>query len=134
MHILIVDDELVSRRKMEVIMSGFGTCETAQSGGEAIAAFCRAWEDWSPFDLMTLDVSMPEMDGTEVLIKIRAKEKEKGVPASRRVKILMVTGQLDKSTIVTCIEAGCDGYVSKPFDGYAVRQRVLRLGLVKDAG
>jgi CheY-like chemotaxis protein len=129
-HILIVDDELVSRRKMEVIMKSFGTCETADTGEAAMAAFCGAWEHWCPFDLITLDVSMPGMDGTEVLRNIREKERAKGVPASRRVKIVMVTGRLDKITILNCMQAGCDGYVSKPFDGYKVRQQVIKLGLV----
>jgi two-component system chemotaxis response regulator CheY len=132
MNILVVDDELVSRRKMEVIMTSYGTCETAETGEAAMAAFCRAWETWSPFDLITLDVSMPGMDGTEVLYRIREMETEKGVPVSKKAKIIMVTGQLDKSTIVTCIQAGCDGYVSKPFDGYTVRQKIIKLGLVKE--
>jgi CheY-like chemotaxis protein len=132
MNILVVDDELVSRRKMEVIMKGYGVCETVETGEAAIAAFCRAWDNWLPFDVITLDVSMAGMDGTEVLRKIREKEADKGMPVPDRVKIIMVTGQLDKTTVVTCIQAGCDGYVSKPFDGYTVRQKLLRLGLVKD--
>ena len=44
-----------------------------------------AWNSWTPYDLISLDVQMPEMDGVEVLNQIRGMEREKNVPESKRV-------------------------------------------------
>jgi putative nucleotidyltransferase with HDIG domain len=124
---LIVDDELVSRKTMQKIMESFGECEAVDSGKAAISAFKKAWENWTPFDLITLDVSMPDMDGTEVLYEIREIEKEKGVPKEKQIKILMVTSHSDKDTITTCIQAECDDYIVKPFDKETISKRIEKL-------
>ena len=80
MRILVVDDELVSREKMKHIMSSLGECDEAASGQDALKAFSEARTDGKQYDLITLDISMPEMDGTEVLGRIRTMEKEEGIP------------------------------------------------------
>ncbi len=67
MKTLIVDDERVSRAKMKKILESFGECEAVDSGKAAIDYFKRARENRAPFDQITLDIAMPDMDGTEVL-------------------------------------------------------------------
>ena len=67
MRILVVDDELVSREKMKRIMSSLGECDEVTSGQDALKAFMDASAEQKQYDLITLDISMPEMDGTEVL-------------------------------------------------------------------
>ena len=101
---LVVDDEIVSRLKMERYLSHHGPCQTVGSGLEALEAFKEAWANWTPIELMTLDVSMPEMDGAQTLIEIRNLEKEKGVSTKNRVKVLMVTGFSDRDTIMACVQ------------------------------
>lgn len=126
--VLVVDDELVSRNKMRKIMESFGECEAVESGDAAVIAFKKAWENWAPFNLITLDIAMPEMDGTEVLYEIRKIEKGKNVPRGKRVKIIMVTSHSDKDSIVTCVQAGCDDYIVKPFG------REMVIGKLEKAG
>lgn len=53
-RILVVDDQLVSRKKMQRIMVSLGECEEVESGSAAIAAFKKALENETPFDLITL--------------------------------------------------------------------------------
>ena len=130
MKILVVDDELVSRKKMQKIMDSLGECEPVESGSSAISAFKTAWENGRPFDLITLDVSMPEMDGTEVLYEIREIEKEKKVPRDKQVKIMMVTSHSDKETVTTSIQAGCDDYIIKPFERKTVIEKLEKIGIV----
>jgi len=127
MKSLIVDDELVSRKKMQKIMESFGECEVADSGKTAIIAFKQAVESGRLFDLITLDVNMPEIDGTEVLFEIREIEKENKVPIEKQVKILMVTSASDKDTIITCIQAECDDYVVKPFDKKMLTEKIEKI-------
>jgi two-component system chemotaxis response regulator CheY len=126
-RILIVDDELVSRMKMRKILESIGTCETGRNGMQAIAAFRVARESRRPFDLITLDIEMPKMDGTEVLYQIRKIENQGNVPNGEPVKILMVTSQADKKYVFTCIQTGCDNYIIKPFDKKAVFNKLQEL-------
>ncbi len=128
MKILVVDDEMISREKMKMIMSHFGECEAVESGAEAVEKFVGAWNSWSPYDLISLDVQMPEMDGVDVLKRIREMERDKNVPESRRVKVVMVTARSDKDTIMTSIQAGCNDYVVKPFDKTIVAKKLTQMG------
>ena len=115
MKILVVDDELVSRKKLQKILSNLGECGAVESGKAAIAEFEKALKEKDPFDLVTLDIVMPEMDGTEALVELRELEKEAGVPEEEKAVIMMVTSHGDKDSIVTSISAGCDDYIVKPF-------------------
>ena len=131
---LVVDDEIVSRLKMERYLSHLGPCQAVSSGLEALEAFKEAWANWTPIELMTLDVSMPEMDGAQTLIEIRNLEKEKGVSPKNRVKVLMVTGFSDRDTIMACVQAGCDSYISKPFGSIGLEKKLREFGLISQAG
>ena len=129
MRVLVVDDELVSRKKMEIIMRTFGECVAVDSGKAAIAAYADAIVKGKSFDLITLDVSMPEMDGTEVLYEIRKIEKRRNIPRGSWPKVIMVTAQSDKETVTLCIQVGCDSYITKPFDRAIVAKKLVELGL-----
>lgn len=130
MRVLVVDDELVSRNKMLKIMGNFGECVTVDNGKAAIKAFKEAWEIREPFDLATLDISMPGMDGTEVLYEIRKIEKAKKIPKEKHIKILMVTSHADRDTVITCIQAECDDYIVKPFNKEVVLGKIKKLGFL----
>jgi len=130
MKVLVVDDELVSRKKMEKIMTAFGQCVAVENGADALKAVEEGIGKGEPFDLITLDVSMPEMDGTEVMYEIRVIEEQKNIPKENRSKVLMVTGQSDKDTVITCVQAGCDGYVVKPFDSAIMAEKIKQIGII----
>nr|WP_320192353.1 response regulator [uncultured Desulfobacter sp.] len=131
MRILIADDEVVSRSKLQKIMSTFGDCVAVESGHDAVDAFKQAWAEWVPFDLVALDVLMPGMDGMDALLEIRRLEDTKGVVAKHRSKILMVTSQAQRDVVVTCLQAGCDEYIIKPFNLELVNQKISELMLGK---
>jgi HD-like signal output (HDOD) protein/CheY-like chemotaxis protein len=131
MRILVVDDELVSREKMKHIMSSLGECDEVANGQDALKAFSDARTEGKQYNLITLDISMPEMDGTEVLGRIRTLEKEVGIPKEDQVRIMMVTGSSEKDTILTCIKAGCNDYIMKPFDMETVIKKLGDRGFTK---
>ena len=130
MKILVVDDETVSRKKLQKIMSSFGECEEVDNGQAALEKFQKAWENSTPFDLITLDVAMPEMEGTEALQKIRKLEREQNLPLEKRVKIFMVTSHSDKDTVIASVKVGCDDYIVKPFNRETVLVKLKECGLV----
>jgi len=77
----------------------------AANGKEAVTEFERG-----PFDVILMDVQMPEMDGFEATAVIREKEKEKG----GHIPIVAMTAHAMKGDRERCLEAGMDEYVSKP--------------------
>ena len=127
MKILVVDDELVSRKKMQKIMVNLGECEMVEGGRDAMTAFTKALEAGVPFDLITLDIAMPDMDGAEALFEIREIENQENIPREKQVKILMVTSHSDRDNIITCIQAGCDDYIVKPFDKETVIKKLEKM-------
>jgi len=128
MRVLVVEDEASSRALIQKFLRDVAECEPAENGSCALASFTQALDGRTPFDLMTLDYSMPEMDGIDVLRKVRHIEQQKQVPKEKQIKILMMTGQVDKNTIIECIKAGCDDYIAKPIRKEVILQKVEKFG------
>lgn len=63
MKILIVEDDFYSRKILKKFLTAYGEVDIAINGEEAVAAFKLAWEENQPYDLITLDIMMPIMDG-----------------------------------------------------------------------
>jgi two-component system chemotaxis response regulator CheY len=126
---LVVDDEYVSRNKLAKIMETLGSCDAVESGREAVEAMGEAWRKGEPYDLVLLDIGMPDMDGTAVLYEIRRIETEKGISNEKRSKVLMVTSKSDKDTIVTSVQAGCDGFIVKPINRDLIISKLKSVGL-----
>ena len=129
MKILVVDDELVRRKKMMKIVSEFGQCEGVINGKAAISSVKTALEEWKLYNLITLDISMPDISGTEVLTTIRKLEEERGLDPQEKAKILMVTAHSDIDTVKACV-GKCDGYVIKPFNKEVLTEKMKKIGLL----
>jgi len=109
LHILVAEDNAVNRRVALGMLEKRGhTALSAVNGKEVLAALEAGGE--RPFDLILMDVQMPEMDGIEATALIREKEKDIG----RHIPIIALTAHAMKGDRDVCIKAGMDGYVSKP--------------------
>jgi len=73
------------------------------------------------------------MDGTEALLNIREIENKENIAKENQVKIIMVTSHSDKNHLLTCLQAGCDGYIVKPFDSKSVSRKIEQLKSKKDS-
>jgi two-component system chemotaxis response regulator CheY len=131
MRLLIVDDDSKNRRLLAKMVTAFGECEAVESGKEAISAFTKAWENWRPFNIIFLDILMPEMDGREVLHKIREIEKEKNISKQHQAKILIVSGMSEKDMVLQCLEEGCDEFIVKPIEMKLLFEKINNLDLAK---
>ncbi|MCK7467716.1 MAG: response regulator [Desulfosudis oleivorans] len=87
---LVVDDDFVSRK---YCLNYFPNTEIAMAvnGKEAVEAFKACFDEWEGYDLVCLDIMMPEMNGQDVLKEIRKIEAEKGKIGSDSAKIIMTT-------------------------------------------
>ena len=133
MRILVIDDDAPTRKLLKAMVAKLGECETAESGQKAICAFTKAWEDWRPFDLIFLDILMPEMHGSQVLSKIREIEKEKHIPDKLRAKIIMISGLAEKEMVMACLREGCDDFLVKPLETQVLIDKINHFGLLPAA-
>jgi putative nucleotidyltransferase with HDIG domain len=127
--ILIVDDDPVTRSLLKKQISDLAECREAESGQAAVEAYRDSLEKNDPFQIITLDIMMPDMDGQKVLETIRGIEKEKNLTKKERVRILMISSRSDKETIITCVRLGCDDYIAKPFERDIIIKKMKKLGL-----
>ncbi len=134
MRILVVDDDRPNRKLLKDIVSKMGECDAADGGQGALSAFEKAWEAWRPFNLIFLDVFMPEMDGIQVLLKIREIEKEKKISEQHQARIIMVTGASEEETVMDCLRNGCDEFIVKPIDIQLVYEKIKKLGFMTSSG
>ena len=85
MRVLIVEDDLVGSRLMKKFLEADWFCHLAFDGKEAIEAFEAALKEEKPYDLLCLDIMMPEVSGIDVLKTVRRLEEKSGIPPEKGV-------------------------------------------------
>ena len=104
-RVLLAEDGLVNRKVATGFLERWGhTVVVANNGREALAAL-----EHGTFDLVLMDVHMPELDGFEATAAVRARERGSG----RRLPIVAMTADAMAGDRERCLAAGMDGYVSK---------------------
>jgi two-component system chemotaxis response regulator CheY len=122
MRILIVEDDFISRKVLEKQLSMFGETDVTVNGREAVEAVRLQIAQGEPYDLICLDIMMPEMDGQEALRAIRNAEKEADIEGLDRTKIIMTTALNDSKDILSSFKDECDGYLVKPIKKQDIRK------------
>ena len=108
--------DFASRAVLHEFLSLYGRCHIAVNGREAVDAFRSALERGQPYDLICMDIMMPEMDGREAVRQIRAMEEAQGILSTYGTKIIMTTGVDDIKEVILCFANLCDAYLMKPID------------------
>ncbi len=130
MRILIVDDSIDSRRLLIKYLSTVGQCDVATDGKEAVRAVQRSHEKNEPYDIIILDILMPNMDGHKALSEIRKLEESEDNQLKGSAKIIMATVLSDKKNVMAAIKGLCDAYLLKPFNKNALFEKLEELGVV----
>jgi two-component system chemotaxis response regulator CheY len=130
MKCLIVEDEFMSRKLLQVYLSDYGHCFVAVNGQEAVEAFREALEENEPYDLIFLDIMMPEMDGHDTLEVIRRIESEHGIAGLDGVKVIMTTALDDSKNVMGAFRNGCEAYLVKPIEKKNLLEELEKLGFV----
>ena len=130
MKTLIVEDEITSRVLLRELLKRYGLPHVAMNGREAVEAVSAALNALEPYDLICLDIMMPEMNGQEALKKIRQMEAEAGIGPERRARVIMTSALADKGNVIEAIQSQCDYFLVKPIDGRALLDELRRFGLI----
>ena len=113
-RILVVDDERLNRMLLRRALEVEGhTVSEAENGRQALVNLAGA-----TFDVVLLDIVMPELDGYATLEAIKAD------PALRHLPVIIISGVEEIASVVRCIEAGATDYLPKPFQPAILRARI----------
>lgn len=132
MKSLIVEDDFTARKLMQVYLSDMGESSIAVNGKEAVEVVRDAIEKKENFDLICMDIMMPEMDGIEAVRIIRQMEKENGIEGLSGVKIIMTTAKGQSDDIFGAFNTGCESYLIKPVRKPALMKEIQKLGLLQN--
>lgn len=130
MKILIAEDDFASRKFMLRFLSKFGECDVTVDGMEAVDAFLMALDCDESYDLVCLDIMMPELDGYQVLKTIREIESERNIPEEKASKIIMTTALNEGRNVTKAFELGCVAYAGKPIDQEKFENVLRKLELI----
>jgi len=116
MKILVVDDSSTMRRiiKNTLVRIGHSDLLEAEDGA-------KAWEVMqqnSDIDVLITDWNMPEMNGLQLVQKVRAEDKYADLP------IIMVTTEGGKTEVITALKAGVNNYIVKPFTPQVLQEKL----------
>ena len=113
-RILVVEDDAANRDLLRRHLEREG--HSVQDAGNGIEALRQL--EAGVYDLMLLDVIMPEMDGYEVLALLKRN------PSLRDLPVIMISGLDETRSVVRCVEMGAEDYLAKPFDPVLLRARI----------
>lgn len=129
-RILVAEDDFGSRVIMQRLLEDYGIVDVVVDGEEAVNAYFMALDDGKPYNAIMLDIMMPRMDGQEALKRIRQGEKDRGLPPSSEVPVVMTTALEDpKNVIEAYFKGGATSYLVKPVDRIKLRSTLGKLGL-----
>ena len=117
MRVLLVDDSDTMRRIQVNQLKQLGVQEIFQADNGKTGL--ETLEKNMPIDLVMLDQNMPIMDGLTCLKTIRAND------AYKYVRVIMCTSESEKEMVFEAIKAGANDYIKKPFQGDALKKKVL---------
>jgi two-component system chemotaxis response regulator CheY len=115
MKALIVEDDFTNRLLLQSFLSHYGECHIAANGKEAVEAYQAAAQQNQRYDLICMDILMPEMDGRDAIRVIRHMEANASIYGGG-AKIFMTSALDDVKEIVRAFRGLCDAYLVKPID------------------
>jgi signal transduction histidine kinase/ActR/RegA family two-component response regulator len=117
LRILLAEDNRINRKIAVRMLESMGHCVTTAENGSQCGELFRGGD----FDVVLMDIQMPEMDGFEATRAIRSLE----TGTERHIPIVAMTAHAMKGDRERCLVAGMDGYISKPVTADALRQAIL---------
>jgi two-component system chemotaxis response regulator CheY len=120
LDVLIVDDSAAIRKILQRVLTQadvpLGKVHEANDGQEALTKL-----QTEPVGLILSDINMPNMDGIELLSRVRATDSLKGVP------VIMITTEASQNKVMQALELGASGYLRKPFTADQIKEKLIGL-------
>lgn len=128
MRFLVVEDEISLALALQSLLKDYGECTIVHNGKEAIEHFQKSLLEVQHFNMIFLDIIMPEMDGHEVLKSIRSIEKISGINEENSVKIIVTSSTDTYFSIYTAFKNNCQDYIIKPLSQADIDNIIFKYG------
>lgn len=129
---LVVDDDPVGRELLILNLQGIASCDCAVNGRDALEKYSASL-DTAPYDLIFLDIVMPELDGNEAAKTIRRMELERGITPDKGVNIIVLSSLNTPQDIVkSYISAQSAAHLVKPLNAVKLKKTLRQLGLIPE--
>ena len=123
MRILLIDDEPIALTKLELMLTNVGVCDTAVNGVEATECFVKAIDGNQPYDLVTIDIELPDVTGLDLLNRFCRLEQKNGIVPAKKI---MVTAHSKVDYVVEARDK-CDAFIVKPLRKVALLEKIEAL-------
>lgn len=123
MKILLIDDEPIALTKLELMLTNVGNCDTAVNGVQATEHFVRSINENQPYDLVTIDIELPDITGLDLLNRFCDLEEKNGIPPTKKI---MVTAH-SKVDYVVKTRDKCDAFLVKPIRKATLLEKIQTL-------
>lgn len=128
---LIMEDDELSRELLALQMEPYAQCDLAVDGREGVAKFELALQNDAPYDLILLDIVMPEMDGFQAAKAIRAIEDKQGITIDKGVNIVVLSSlSTPQDVIQAYVAAQSSAHLVKPVQPEKLLKTLRKLDLV----
>jgi len=129
MRALIAEDEFLGRKILLEFIRSLFDVDVVVNGKEAVDAFILAHKEGKPYDIIFMDIMMPEMDGVQALERIREYENTNSL--TPLTKTLMTTAVGDAKTIIRSFHEGAaSGYLVKPLDKESLMNELRKMEFI----
>jgi len=133
LNILIADDSSSARTLLGSMLSPYGHCDFAVDGREAVCRFQAALDQGQPYDIIFMDIHMPDMDGIKAAQMI--KDIQSGFEGLSRTRVVMLSQIRDKETMLKSqLQIGAEMYLTKPLEQRTLQETLVNLELLDMPG
>ncbi len=130
---IVVDDDKICASTFKLELSKYGQCDIVNDGLSAIKAYTESLAGDNPYKLMILDIIMPEMDGGQVLKRIREIEQEKNIPEIDKLRVIITTAYDDwynRTIIINKLNPLYENYFIKSPNLHELVEKIQDFGFV----
>ncbi|MGD9215685.1 MAG: HDOD domain-containing protein [Desulfobacteraceae bacterium] len=133
MRTLIVDDDAEIRKALKAMLIGIGKCEEALDRDSALTLFDKSYADGTPYDLVTVEIGMADMDGAAILRQFRSIESKYRNTSNDETCLMVITALSARQLEIDCLIQGGNDFICKPFETKHFLERLARLELTGKA-
>ena len=130
MRTLIVDNDEASRAALKAVLQDLSDCAEALDHESALSLFRESHTTGEPFDLVTLDMGMPQPREESIIKELRGIEDQLRIDPARRACILVITDLAERQLKTDCIMHGCDDFIEKSVETRFILDKLAQFGLV----
>jgi putative nucleotidyltransferase with HDIG domain len=127
---LIIDNDAEARTALKMMLQGLSDCQEAPDRETALNLFRDSFSAGSCFDLVTLDLNLPDLSEESLLRELRTIEDGKQLPPEQKTCIFVITAQSGRQLEADCYIQGCDDFITKPLETRQLLEKLAHFELL----